>query len=58
VTVPSRLDPFDRRVRMLLIDCLQTHKDVKQAEIEFARLLALEPTQEKSLRRWYEQLRR
>jgi hypothetical protein len=53
-----RLDPFEVRTRMLLIDCLGHLGEKDQARTEFERLLALKPPQPDRLRQWFDELMR
>jgi tetratricopeptide (TPR) repeat protein len=53
-----RLNPFEARTRMLLIDCLIHSGQKKQAKDEFDLLLAPHPPQSDQLRRWFNDLLR
>jgi tetratricopeptide (TPR) repeat protein len=51
-----RLDPFDYRTRMLLINCLVRAGEKEQARAEFDTLLAFHPPDPDGLRRWFDEL--
>jgi hypothetical protein len=53
-----RLDPFEHRARMLLIDCLIRVGDTERARAEFDTLLACRPPDPDRLRQWFDQLPR
>jgi Flp pilus assembly protein TadD len=53
-----RLNPFETRTRMLLIDCLIRTGEKTQAQSEFETLLAANPTERERLRRWFDELTR
>jgi cytochrome c-type biogenesis protein CcmH/NrfG len=53
-----RLNPFDVRVRMLLIDCLVRKGERAEARAEFDALLGLRPPQPERLRQWFDELLR
>jgi cytochrome c-type biogenesis protein CcmH/NrfG len=53
-----RLNPFETRTRMLLIDCLVQMGNRDEARAEFDALLALRPPQPDRLRRWFDGLKR
>jgi len=50
-----RLDPFEHRARMLLIDCLLRVGDAEGARAEYDTLLACRPPDPDRLRRWFDQ---
>jgi hypothetical protein len=51
-----RLDPFETRTRMLLIDCLVRKGEKKQAGAEFETLLVLLPQERERLQHWFDEL--
>ena len=51
-----RLNPFEVRVRMLLIDCLVRGGNRPEARAEFDTLLRLQPPQPANLRKWFARL--
>ena len=51
-----RINPFEMRTRMLLIDCLVHTNDLKSARAEFETLLALPSSKPEPLRQWFEEL--
>jgi Flp pilus assembly protein TadD len=53
-----RLNPFETRTRMLLIDCLLRSGEKKQAGAEFETLLFLLPEERDRLQRWFDELSR
>jgi hypothetical protein len=53
-----RINPFEMRTRMLLIDCLVHSNDLKSARGEFEALLALPSSKPESLRQWFDELLR
>jgi cytochrome c-type biogenesis protein CcmH/NrfG len=53
-----RLDPFETRTRLLLIDCLIHQGEKKQAQGEFETLLVLHPQERDRLQRWFDELAR
>jgi tetratricopeptide (TPR) repeat protein len=53
-----RLNPFETRTRMLLIDCLIRLGEQKQARAEFETLLVLLPHERDRLQRWFDELGR
>src|SRR5439155_1671874 len=48
-----RLNPFETRTRMLLIDCLIRAGEKQQARAEFETLSAANPSERERLRRWF-----
>ncbi len=50
-----RLNPFHFEARKLLVVCYHQMGDHAQARAEFARLLELNPPDQQSLRRWFDQ---
>jgi hypothetical protein len=53
-----RINPFEMRTRMLLIDCLVHMKDIPSARAEFETLLALPSANPDELRKWFDELLR
>jgi Flp pilus assembly protein TadD len=53
-----RINPFEMRTRMLLIDCLVHLPDIKSARAEFETLLALPASKPEQLRPWFDELLR
>jgi Flp pilus assembly protein TadD len=51
-----RLNPFEPRTRMLLIDCLVHLGEKKNARTEFETLLALSPEEPDKVRHWFDEL--
>ena len=53
-----RLNPFETRIRMLLIDCLIHQDQRRRARDEFKILLALRPSRRDEMQKWFnEQMR-
>ena len=48
-----RLNPFETRIRMLLIDCLIHQDQRRRARDEFKILLALRPSRRDEMRKWF-----
>jgi Flp pilus assembly protein TadD len=55
-TQALRLHPFERRTRMLLIDCLVHAGERQRARAEFEKLLALRPPEPDKLKKWFDEL--
>jgi hypothetical protein len=53
-----RLDPFLRFARMFVVQCLLHQKDLTRADLEFATLIKLNPSQRESLEQWFAEQRR
>ncbi|HEY7308427.1 MAG TPA: tetratricopeptide repeat protein [Gemmataceae bacterium] len=51
-----RLNPFEPRTRMLLIDCLVHLGEKQNARDEFKTLLALGPDEPEKVRKWFDEL--
>ncbi len=50
-----RLNPFDPRTRMLLIDCLIRQGQRKRARDELKTLLALSPVEPEAVQKWFDE---